>query len=77
MIAEYLRIFCLSIIDDLNEKHKSVPPRSEALKVLSSNYSETDFVFRIGYFFRERVTFESKESKKESQGAPRGAAIYY
>ena len=69
MISEYLRIFCLSIIDDLNEKHRGIAPRSEELKQISREYSETDFAFRVGYFFRERVTFERKESKKESKGS--------
>jgi len=72
MISEYLRIFCLSIIDDLNEKHKGIAPRSEELKRISKDYSETDFAFRIGYFFRERVTFEQKDSKKESKDVLHG-----
>lgn len=77
MINDYLRIFCLSIIDDLNEKHKKVSFRSEDLKKLSSGYSETDFVFRIGYFFRERVMFEVKESKEESEGSKLGHVDIY
>jgi hypothetical protein len=72
MLSEYLRIFCLSIIDDLNEKHKGVAPRSEKLKQISKDYSETDFSFRIGYFFRERVTFEQKDSKRESKDVLHG-----
>ena len=67
MIDEYLRIFCLSIIDDLNEKHKDIPARSDELKNISMDYSEADFVFRIGYFFGERAAFERKKQKKTDQ----------
>jgi hypothetical protein len=72
MINEYLRIFCLSIIDDLNEKHKDVPSRTDKLKQISKEYSETDFAFRLGYFFRERATFEQKETKKDSESTIHG-----
>jgi len=72
MLNEYLRIFCLSIIDDLNEKHKGIPSRSEELEQISKGYSETDFSFRVGYFFRERVTFEQKDNKIEAKDAIHG-----
>ena len=63
MIEEYLRIFCLSIIDDFNDRYNHVSPRTPELKKISSDYSEKDLAVRIGYYFRDRATFERKDRK--------------
>lgn len=72
MIDEFLRIICKLTIYDFNERYQHIQPRSSELIEIASDYMEQDLVARIGYFFRDRATYERQYVKEiKANGKPK------
>jgi len=67
MIEKYLVASCLSIIDDFNEEYGNIGAQTPKLREIANEYMGTDLVFKIGYFFGHRATFERTPPKDEPE----------
>lgn len=65
MIEKYLVSNCLFIIDEFNERYKSVS-EDDLRNIANSEYSEADMVVRLGYPFKHMATFNMQGKSKVS-----------
>jgi len=67
-IEKYLLYACLFMIDDFNDKHKEILPRSKELENIADNFSEADLVFRLGFPFGNGARFSTQTARGKNKG---------
>ena len=67
-IENYLLYACLFVIDDFNDKHGQIPPKSMELENVADNFSEVDLIFRIGFPFGNGARFSTQTARGKNKG---------